>query len=278
MRNISPTNDQRQQLLAEVSRRQREGLSYSQTEMALWAQHEFELEKAPNQSTISRLTRPNLQPSSRHDGPKINIHKRSRKGKVHKREEALYQWLQAQYVARRNVSGAMIQEVGSRLLRKANASVGEDRRIEMSFSNGWLARFKSRWGLKSYKSHRESGDADQNALDAAMPVVRARIRSYNLKDIFNADESGLYFRMARTKTIVIKQLMGRKKEKTRITFMPCANADGTEKVDLKIIGRARKPRAFQGKTGPELGFDYSHNAKAWMTSIIFFDWLIAFDQ
>lgn len=128
--------------------------------------------------------------------------------------------MHAQYLGRRCVSGGIIQEVGRRLLRKANANVAEHLRMEMSFSNRCLARFQKRWGLKSFKSHGDSGDAAQEALDAAMPVLRSRLEAYNLREIFNADKSGLYYRMAPDITIARQQLNG-KGEKFKFALHSC---------------------------------------------------------
>ena len=65
--------------------------------------------------------------------------------------------------------------------------------------------------------------------------------------------------------------------KDRITLLVCANADGSEKVELMIIGTAKKPRPFKQKSGEELGFDYYANKKAWMTTDLFFKWLDRFN-
>ena len=53
----------------------------------------------------------------------------------------------------------------------------------------------------------------------------------------------------------------------------CGNADGSDILQPFVIGKAAKPRAFKGKTGGQLGFRYRHNAKAWMTSVLFEEWL-----
>ena len=57
-----------------------------------------------------------------------------------------------------------------------------------------------------------------------------------------------------------------------------ANADGSRKLPPLIIGKAQKPRAFKNRTGPQLGFNYTSNAKAWMTSAIYREWLLDWDQ
>ena len=63
-----------------------------------------------------------------------------------------------------------------------------------------------------------------------------------------------------------KQQSGVKGQKTRLTYVFTANADGSEKLKPLVIGKAFKPRAFENKTGGQLGFLYHNNAKAWMTT------------
>ncbi|XP_030755003.1 jerky protein homolog-like [Sitophilus oryzae] len=62
---------------------------------------------------------------------------------------------------------------------------------------------------------------------------------------------------------------GRKSSKERITFLACTNGDGTQKLQLLIIGKAKNPRAFKNKALP---VEYVSSGNAWMTSAIFKDW------
>ena len=75
-----------------------------------------------------------------------------------------------------------------------------------------------------------------------------------------------------------KQQSGVKGKKLRLTVLFVANADGTKKLPPLIIGRAHKPHAFQGKTGEQLGFNYRNNAKAWMTTSLYQEWLLNWDK
>lgn len=75
--------------------------------------------------------------------------------------------------------------------------------------------------------------------------------------------------MAPETTISVNSLAGRTKVKKLVTCMPCANKNGSEKMEMVIIGTAFKPRALQNKTGADLGFDYHANKKAWMTTTLF---------
>ena len=75
-----------------------------------------------------------------------------------------------------------------------------------------------------------------------------------------------------------KQGSGIKGKKLRLTYLFMANADGTKKLALLIIGKANKPHAFKNKTGMELGFNYQHNAKVWMTGKLYQEWLLDWDR
>lgn len=104
--------------------------------------------------------------------------------------------------------------------------------------------------------------------------MRAKMTEMEIttEQLYNADESGLYFRLLPDRTYVAaceKTAPGRKIEKQRITFMLCANADGSNKIKPLVIGKAAKPRCFKDFINP---LDYDHSATAWMTSKIFKNW------
>ena len=72
-------------------------------------------------------------------------------------------------------------------------------------------------------------------------------------------------------------MSGVKGDKKQLTFAFTMNADGSEKLPPFIIGKAEKPRAFQKKSGAQLGFYYRSNAKAWMTTRLYQEWLYDWD-
>lgn len=90
--------------------------------------------------------------------------------------------------------------------------------------------------------------------------------------LYNADESGLFFRLLPDRTFVAaseKTAPGRKFAKERITFLLCANADGSHKLNPLIIGKSANPRCFKGFKNP---LEYASSSKAWMNSQLFFNW------
>ena len=71
------------------------------------------------------------------------------------------------------------------------------------------------------------------------------------------------------KTLASGPVKGTKKCKDRISVGFCANADGSEKLVPVLIYKAKKPRCFSNGFNPETFVEYYYNKKAWMTSVIF---------
>lgn len=110
-----------------------------------------------SQPTISRILKSPAQQHYR----KASIRKRKRNGKAHKIEQAIFNWVMAQYYANRAINGHMIRATAARILAHANADVPEERRLYLGFSAGLLTRFQLRWASKCHRSHGESGGVDQ---------------------------------------------------------------------------------------------------------------------
>ena len=73
------------------------------------------------------------------------------------------------------------------------ARVPEDERL--SLSEGWLACVKNRNGLKQLKRHGEGGSVDLERVEGERRRIQGLIKEYGyeLKDIFNMDETGLFY-------------------------------------------------------------------------------------
>lgn len=86
------------------------------------------------------------------------------------------------------------------------------------------------------------------------------------------------FRMVPDRGLMDRKLAGVKGKKDRLTYAFTTNADGSEKLPPFIIGKAKKPRAFKKKSGEELGFYYRNNATAWMTTVLYQEWILDWDE
>ena len=71
--------------------------------------------------------------------------------------------------------------------------VPDDERLNLS--EGWLTRYKTRTGLKNMKRHGEAASAGPETVEKEQQRIRELIKKhgYQLRDIFNTDESGLFY-------------------------------------------------------------------------------------
>jgi len=57
----------------------------------------------------------------------------------------------------------------------------------------------------------------------------------------------------------------------------CCNVDGSDKLPLLVIGKYENPHCFKNVNRDNFGCKYRSNPKAWMTQVIFLEWLKGFD-
>ncbi|OWZ01985.1 hypothetical protein PHMEG_00026540 [Phytophthora megakarya] len=160
---------------------------------------------------------------------------------------------------------------------KKTLSITDD---QLRLSNSWLAKFKKRNGISLTRLH---GEADSS------PAVEVRSARYSLQDvtchyrpedIYNFDETALFYRLAPSQTLATGQRKGKKRDKARITIAFCCNKTGAHKLNPLVIGTSANPRCFWGGACLPLKrkpVEYYHSAKAWMTSTVFFEWLQSFN-
>jgi len=104
------------------------------------------------------------------------------------------------------------------------------------------------------------------------------LSQYKEEDVYNMDETGLFYRMNTDKTLHFKgeRCEGGKQSKERITVAVCANMAGTDKLPLLVVGKFQNPRCF--KNVNTLPVQYYANKKAWMLSDIFKKWVQQLDN
>jgi hypothetical protein len=137
--------------------------------------------------------------------------------------------------------------------------IPEDERL--SLSDGWLAQFKMRNGMHEYKRHGEAASADPAVVEEEKDRIQNILKKhgYTAKDIFNMDETGLFYAYAIPKSgcsylticsfaldrgLSNKKTSGVKGNKVRLTYTFTVNADGSEKLEPFVIGKAKQPRCF----------------------------------
>jgi hypothetical protein len=140
-----------------------------------------------------------------------------------------------------------------------------------AFSDGWLTKFKSRHGIKRIVLHGGASSADPEEVQLARCSIRLIAADSQLDDIYNQDETGVFWRRLPMRTLATGKHAGRKKDQLRITLSLTCNASGTDKREFFLIGRAKPPRMIPKNFHPERywGIRYRSNAKAWMMSAEF---------
>ncbi|OAE21130.1 hypothetical protein AXG93_4441s1000 [Marchantia polymorpha subsp. ruderalis] len=145
-------------------------------------------------------------------------------------ETALYKWfLTYQYQV--NMSGDLIKEKTAYFLAELYP-----RYVAFEFSNGWLEAFKNRHTIKSYRRFGESGSVNMALIEESLPQIRLTLDQYERRDIYNMDETGLFYRMQADNSLATKQLERRKQNKERLKLAVCCNANGSDKLPLLVIG------------------------------------------
>ncbi|KAL6498450.1 hypothetical protein OROHE_026718 [Orobanche hederae] len=181
--------------------------------------------------------------------------KRLRSLKYKLMESALYEWFvcNQEHV---NISGELLKEKGRIFLKSLYPEA-----ISFEFSNGWLEKFKHRHAIQSFRHFGESGSVDMEKIEASLPSIREELDKWDWKDIYNMDETGLFYRMQADNSLATKQLEGRKQ------------CDGSDKVPLWIIGKFLNPRCLKNVNRSTLNCTYRANSNGWMTSLFFVEWL-----
>jgi hypothetical protein len=106
-------------------------------------------------------------------------------------ETTLYQWFLT-YQDQVNMSGDLTKEKEKVAYFLAELYPGHG---AFEFSNGWLEAFKNCCGIKSYHRFGESGSANMVVIEKSLPQIRLTLDQYERCDIYNMDETGLFYRM-----------------------------------------------------------------------------------
>ncbi|XP_055975104.1 tigger transposable element-derived protein 4 [Sorex fumeus] len=187
-------------------------------------------------------------------------------------EEALMRWYRIAQCLNVPVNGPMLR-------LKANDFAQKLGHNDFKCSNGWLDRFKSRYGLVFRAQPVEAtGVSVDPSTVWHQNILPYYLNDYPPKNVFNIKETGLLYRMLPTNTFAFKGetcSIG-KLCKDRLTLVVGTNMDGSEKLPLLVIGKNRSPHCFRGIRS--LPVRYEANPMAWMTPEVFEQWMQQLDQ
>ncbi|KAL2630849.1 hypothetical protein R1flu_015535 [Riccia fluitans] len=153
---------------------------------------------------------------------------------------------------------------------------------EFKFSNGWLQGFKSRHGIFVHVRQSEGGLAEiSEEVQDRIEVVKALISGYDPEDVFNMDETSLFFQLEPNRTLSTRSISGKKKSKNSLSIALTENMTDTWKLPPFIVYKYSNPRAFSCRSIrrlENLGILWSANSKAWKTIKLFEKFLLDFER
>ena len=114
-------------------------------------------------------------------------------------------------------------------------------------SNGWLEHFKKHFGLRQTRIVGEAGDVSITTIKTWMEGLPEIIQGYPADDIWNVDESGLFFKALPDAGLAkkTKKCKGGKKSKERLTVAFFVSSSGFKYVNLLLLERIKFRDAFE---------------------------------
>ncbi|GFY28101.1 tigger transposable element-derived protein 1 [Trichonephila clavipes] len=165
-------------------------------------------------------------------------------------ERAIAIWIEEQVQRRIPVSGYLIQEKALQFYKSEPSTSTSQTGKEFSASKGWVTGFLKINALHNIKITGKSATADEGAAKI-FPEKLAKIiedGDYSADQVFNADETGHYWKRLPNRTYIAKDETtesGHKESKYRVTLLLCSNASGDRMLKPLLINKSLRPRALK---------------------------------
>ncbi|CAI5743205.1 unnamed protein product [Hyaloperonospora brassicae] len=265
------TNLQKRQLCIKFAQ-----VKMTQQELCQWAKREFQLAHLPHQSTISKIlarTEELTQMAPRDLSAR-------RKGLVTHPEldTALCNWV---LCARHNglkISGDIIKSQARALAAQLGIA------STMSFSNGWLGGFKKRYNIRlgsAATATDSSSGSPHGALASqlhSLEQLQHVARLYDPRDVYCMHETGLLYDLSPEKPAGRARTARKEHSGARLTIVFAVNADASDRMEPMFIGPCKLPMQSADELDTEWRhFYYQNNRRAWMTPVMFQDYISAID-
>ncbi|NXN10499.1 TIGD3 protein, partial [Indicator maculatus] len=190
--------------------------------------------------------------------------KRKREGKDTALEAALLHWVQGARATDLPISGSVLQLKAKHLAEALGRPILEP-------SGSWLARFEARHSLAFKKPPSERGDAEQPTAEQwAGTVLPSLLRSYAPSEIYACGQTGVL--------LLASSPSKAESARDQLTLLLCANASGSEKIPLWVVGESPRPRCLHGINLEQMPWSYHASSLADVTAPLFTEWLRDFNE
>ena len=190
-----------------------------------------------------------------------------------KLDKALFTWFTQERHRGTPLSGPIVKEKAMWFHQQLHTDVSQT----FSASEGWLHRWKKRHGIRQLSIQGEVLSSRGIDVEPFKQELAEWMIEHDIgpEQLYNADETGLYWKMMPSKTLAgagEEKASGFKKVKDRVSILACVNAAGTHKLPLLLIGKSQNPRCFKHVNKDRLPVTYRAQSNTWMTATIFQDW------
>ena len=139
----------------------------------------------------------------------------------------------------------------------------------------YIHRWAKRYGIvnKAMSGTKESATSIDELDEWKEAVLFPAMEGYSAKDIYNSDETALFYKCLPHRTYCFEgeKPAGSAKCKDRLTLLIITNMDGSDHRKLSVIGKAKNPRCLQKKYKmqvKDMAVDWYASKNAWMTGDI----------
>lgn len=180
-------------------------------------------------------------------------------------EDKLNEWYNEHREKGSYVSGPMLAQQAIKLHSELGYSGS------FNASNGWLDRFKCRYGIKLSGIQEVKHVTDTSAVGPFKQAVQTLVRDKNLsaEQIYNSDEFDFFWKIMPNPDSEMNEVKSTVRVyRERITVLACTNATGNHKLPLVCIGRGKASRSFNAAELKNLPTIYYSQGKS--NSILIF--------
>ncbi|KAF2361368.1 DDE superfamily endonuclease domain [Trinorchestia longiramus] len=170
---------------------------------------------------------------------------------------------------------------GTQLCSKAMDIAARLGHSDFKASHGWLDRFKRRNGIifgktSTSKEASEHAQADHQ-LPEASPLGDALLYQ-DPSNVFTLQEVGIFYKALPRYAMSLtgNRCAGGLKANERFTILMCANAIGSEKFPLLVVGAV--PKTQYRQLVPDSPVQYIYDPDSWLTKESVFAWLLDLDD
>ncbi|XP_033331346.2 tigger transposable element-derived protein 1 [Megalopta genalis] len=174
---------------------------------------------------------------------------------IEKTEKALIFWIKDSTRKRIPIDGDLMKKKAKQYFNQLkdlepSSSSLHFKNLKFSASNGWLSGFLRRHALHNEKIQGEATSTDETATKNYCKELAKIIDDdgYCPNQVFNADETGLFWKKMPSQTFIAKSektASDFKVAKDRITFLLCSNASSARMLKPLIVNKALYPHMLK---------------------------------